>query len=481
MAVINEPVPLKTSFAENGDFNEIPDSNDGTEGLASWSLGFPEITQTPLAQGGLPPQRGDFNGIFKAITDFLRYYQAGGVFAYTADMDYKKNALVVYNNRLYYALSDNGAGTSNGQHLPTESAYWLPVPMPNVDNNWTTAQTVSGLTAKTGAEVNLSVANSVTVPNPSGDGEAVNKKYVDTVTGNLLTSNNTWTGTNTFSKTVDLGGATALNGATLTIKDSSGTAKATLNSSGYTGNAATATKLANARTINIQDATAANTGTGASFNGTANATIKLPATIKANLVGNVTGNVSGSSGSCTGNAATATQVPVLDFSGSSNNINDLNPTDKQRVKYGLVTEATLNTPTSASTIVVGIKAGWQGQLAISGYSGGGVWCRGCTAANTWGSWKRLLTSAISSYRVSSEDSWYVKFAGTPGFIIQGGYHQVQQTVTFPLAFPKACLNVQATLAQGDEEAAQTWDYTKTSFYLYQRYSSRYAHWVAFGY
>lgn len=75
-----------------------------------------------------------------------------------------------------------------------------------------------------------------------------------------------------------------------------------------TGNAATATKLATARTINIQDSTATNTGTGASFDGSGNATIKLPAAIKANLTGNVTGNCSGSSGSCTGNAATATKI-----------------------------------------------------------------------------------------------------------------------------------------------------------------------------
>lgn len=55
-----------------------------------------------------------------------------------------------------------------------------------------------------------------------------------------------------------------------------------------TGNATTATKLATARTINIQDSSAANTGTGASFDGSGNATIKLPATIKADVTGNAT-------------------------------------------------------------------------------------------------------------------------------------------------------------------------------------------------
>ena len=53
-----------------------------------------------------------------------------------------------------------------------------------------------------------------------------------------------------------------------------------------TGVASSSTKLATARTINVQDAYAANTGTAARFDGTANAMIKLPAVIKANLVGN---------------------------------------------------------------------------------------------------------------------------------------------------------------------------------------------------
>ena len=61
---------------------------------------------------------------------------------------------------------------------------------------------------------------------------------------------------------------------------------ATAHSSGISGNAATATKLKTARTINIQDNTATNTGTGASFDGSGNVTIKLPATIKADITGN---------------------------------------------------------------------------------------------------------------------------------------------------------------------------------------------------
>jgi hypothetical protein len=71
-------------------------------------------------------------------------------------------------------------------------------------------------------------------------------------------------------------------------------------STSCSGNAATATKattLATARNFYIADNSSTNTGPATSFNGTANATIKLPATIKANMTGN-----------CSGNAATATKL-----------------------------------------------------------------------------------------------------------------------------------------------------------------------------
>ena len=67
------------------------------------------------------------------------------------------------------------------------------------------------------------------------------------------------------------------------------------------GNAGTATKLKTARSLKITD-DGTNTSTGVDFDGSGAVTLKLPSTIKASI----TGNVSGSSGSCTGNAKTAT-------------------------------------------------------------------------------------------------------------------------------------------------------------------------------
>ena len=77
--------------------------------------------------------------------------------------------------------------------------------------------------------------------------------------------------------------------------------------------AKSAAKLTTGRTLTIADSDGTNSTAAASvptFDGSANVTLKLPATIKASITGNVTGNCSGSSGSCTGNAASATKVTI---------------------------------------------------------------------------------------------------------------------------------------------------------------------------
>ena len=91
-----------------------------------------------------------------------------------------------------------------------------------------------------------------------------------------------------------------------------------------------------------------------------------------------------------------------------------------------------------------------------------------------------LSAGIVAGDVSNPNAWWVKFGGVVPLIIQGGYSQVQKTVTFATKFPSVCMAVVASLARGDEEAAQTYSYTTTNFYLFQRYGDRYAHYVAFG-
>ena len=166
-------------------------------------------------------------------------------------------------------------------------------------------------------KVNGTLTGNISGSSGSCTGNAATATSAAACTGNAATATKLAT-----ARTINIQDSSATNTGTGASFDGSGnatiklpatikaniTGNCTGSSGSCTGNAATATKLATARTINIQDSTATNTGTGASFDGSGNATIKLPAAIKANLTGNVTGNCSGSSGSCTGNAATATKI-----------------------------------------------------------------------------------------------------------------------------------------------------------------------------
>lgn len=109
--------------------------------------------------------------------------------------------------------------------------------------------------------------------------------------------------------------------------------------------------------------------------------------------------------------------------------------------------------------------------------------------SAWNNVAEIITTAnISSFanpivggNVSNANAWWVKFGGSIPLIIQGGYHQVQQTVTLPISASSATLCAVGSISQDDQEAVQTWDYTKTSFYLHQRYGSRFAYWLAICY
>ena len=124
MALVNQPAILSGAFAAEGDKNVIPANNDGLAGLASIAKGFPPITQVPLAQGGLPPQRQDFNGIFNLFSQFLLYAQNGGVYAYNNTLDYQPPAIIASDNVFYQCIAENGPSTSAGVQPVTNTTYW---------------------------------------------------------------------------------------------------------------------------------------------------------------------------------------------------------------------------------------------------------------------------------------------------------------------------------------------------------------------
>ena len=124
MSLVNQPAILPGAFAAEGDKNTIPANNDGLSGLASIAKGFPPITQVPLAQGGQPPQRQDFNGIFNLFSQFLLFAQNGGVYAYNNTLDYQPPAIIASDNVFYQCVAENGPSTSAGVQPVTNTTYW---------------------------------------------------------------------------------------------------------------------------------------------------------------------------------------------------------------------------------------------------------------------------------------------------------------------------------------------------------------------
>lgn len=122
--LVNQPAILSGAFAAEGDKNTIPANNDGLSGLASIAKGFPPITQQPLAQGGLPPQRQDFNGIFNLFSQFLLFAQNGGVYAYNNTLDYQPPCIISYDGEFYSCVAENGPSTSAGVQPVTNTTYW---------------------------------------------------------------------------------------------------------------------------------------------------------------------------------------------------------------------------------------------------------------------------------------------------------------------------------------------------------------------
>ncbi|WP_146196884.1 gp53-like domain-containing protein [Achromobacter pulmonis] len=86
MQASNAPTKSAVPFANSGTKNTIPvPSQIGvTPGLASFTDGFPPLTMTPLAAGGVPPYGADFNGILNFLSAAVRWSQAGGGYGYDA-------------------------------------------------------------------------------------------------------------------------------------------------------------------------------------------------------------------------------------------------------------------------------------------------------------------------------------------------------------------------------------------------------------
>lgn len=137
-----EPSKWAATLGNTADVNTIPATTPSGSGRASFSGLFPPVTQLPLDQGGIAPERGDFNALFKYLGEYLFYLMQGGTFSYTPDYDYTAGNLVMHGGSLYLCIASNGPGSA--VKYPTDAAYWrqlaLTSQLPTVNNGTLTIQ-----------------------------------------------------------------------------------------------------------------------------------------------------------------------------------------------------------------------------------------------------------------------------------------------------------------------------------------------------
>lgn len=123
------PIPTEPTnyvprpFADQGAYADIPDAASTTR--ASYTSGFPTATQLPKRQGGVAPNRLDFNGLFRILTAALFWQQSGGQWSYDVTLNYSIPSFVFHNNILWWCVQQNGPETTAGAIEPgTNTAYW---------------------------------------------------------------------------------------------------------------------------------------------------------------------------------------------------------------------------------------------------------------------------------------------------------------------------------------------------------------------
>lgn len=221
----------------------------------------------------------------------------GGLF-YHASTNQPHVFRVGTNNNVFVIRGDNTkvAFSSNNNPFATVThdgvAKWLG--NANTATKLQTARTINGVSFD--GTANITIADSTKLPiaggtmtgdltlkgNPTADLMAATKKYVDDSVASagggdvLAAGNNSFTGANTFQNLVTMVGGVVFTSGTTTLAWKNATQiVATINASTYTGNSATATKLATARTITANLASS----TAGSFDGSANITVGVTGTL----------------------------------------------------------------------------------------------------------------------------------------------------------------------------------------------------------
>lgn len=127
------PKLLPVPFADGGVKQNIPNASQIgiTAGRASYTDGFPPLTRTPLAAGGVPPFGTDFNGVLNDITAAVRWEQAGGGYPYSSTFGaaisgYPKGAKIPNSNLDGFWLNTVENNQNNPEVTDASLTGWVP-------------------------------------------------------------------------------------------------------------------------------------------------------------------------------------------------------------------------------------------------------------------------------------------------------------------------------------------------------------------
>ena len=175
-----EPQKWGATLGASADVNAIPATTPSGSGRASFSGLFPPVTQLPLDQGGIAPERGDFNALFKYLGEYLFYLMQGGTFSYSTDYDYTAGNLVMHGGSLYLCIASNGPGSAI--KYPTDAAYWrqlaLTSQLPTVNNGTLTIQKDGATVATFTANQAGNTTANITISEIAGQGVVGSQAWV---------------------------------------------------------------------------------------------------------------------------------------------------------------------------------------------------------------------------------------------------------------------------------------------------------------
>ena len=243
----------------------------------SISFGISPADETVQARIGTDNLGGLF---YNASTSQAHVFRIGTNNDVLSIRDDTSKMALISNNKPFVTVTHEGV------------AKWLG--NANTATKLETARTINGVSFD--GTANITIADSTKLPiaggtmtgdltlkgNPTADLMAATKKYVDDSVASagggdvLAAGNNSFTGANTFQNLVTMVGGVVFTSGTTTLAWKNATQiVATINASAYTGNSATATKLATARTITANLASS----TAGSFDGSANITVGVTGTL----------------------------------------------------------------------------------------------------------------------------------------------------------------------------------------------------------